>query len=326
MELLSTEEKSVPLLTNYTKETTEKDPLVTNDNNQEKKTIRSNLIGALFISLQSILYAACSLYQRYAFEYRPELTFAKTNIFMGVAVMAVSYIFMKKTNSCFTYDSYTNKILFFRVLTSMGSDSLVFLAGKYARLGTVSCIMHMYPIFTCIIEGLVLKTHTSLLDYLMLVGCLFGSFLIVKPFSSNGGEDTNLGLIISTIALAIMCSTLILNRLIEHSTSIHTMNFYCGVAFFLLGIAMTIINQESLYMVPVGIILLSLVGIGYSISRVLFNLGVTLGDYSYILPFDNLTLLFSVLFGCLILHDKFDTFDLMGTVIIGMICLYKSMY
>ena len=293
--------------------------------NDGKKNIRDNLLGAMFISLQTVLYAGCSLYQRYAFEYRPELTFAKTSISIGIAVMVLSYYLMRKTNSSFSYDSSTNKILFLRVLTSMGSDALVFFAGKYARLGTISCIMQSYPIFTCIIQGLILKTYTSLLDYIMLIGCLLGSLLIIKPFTDNGGADSNLGLFIGLMALIMMCSTLIFNRYIEHNTSIYTMNFYCGVAFLLLGVMLSIINQESMHIASDGIFLLIAVGIGYSMSRFLYNVGLTLGDYSYILPFDNLTLLFSTLFGYLILHDKFDSLDLIGTSIIAAICVYKSM-
>lgn len=287
------------------------------------KQKKDNVLASILILIQTLVVSLFFLYQRYVYSNYANLSYGKTNLFVGIFLTLITYNSARKENLAFSYDKKTNIYFFFRVMTSFSSESIMFLATKYARISSLSCIMIMYSIVSCIMVSLILTHKTSLKDYAYLVACCIGSILIIKPFSGQG-EDTILGLSLGFASMFIFSSTIVINCIIGRTTHHFIMNFYCGVCFFILGVILCYF-EGSFHINLVEFIVLSIVGLLYTSLRYLFNYALLLGDLHYILPFDNFSTVFCCLFSYFFLGDDLDYLDLIGTSIVLSICLMKSM-
>lgn len=285
---------------------------------------KNNVIASLFIILETILVSSCFFYQRLVFKDYPNLTYGKTNLTIGIYLTISTAYLALQSNLSFSYDVRNNRLLFWRVMTSFSSESCIFIACKFARISSISCISLMYPLISCLLIGYFLNHHVSKKDYVYLVCCFLGSVLIVKPMTGSG-EDSFLGIFIAFCSTTVFSFTILVNKLIARTTHCHIVNFYTGLAFFFFGLFLCLFVEENFSFSIEEILVLSCVGIAYSGVRFCFNYALVTGELHYILPFDNLSTVFSSLLGHFLLGDSFDFLDAIGISIVLSICILKSL-
>lgn len=286
-------------------------------------SIMDNIQGALLMTFSSFVYAFLLMLQKFIFMEYPKVSFGQQNIFRGSVLIIVNTIVIKNSNSSFYFNKREiNITLAKRVLFGFFAELLLFLGTNYLRINTSSTFYILYSVICSLVSGIVLNELITNKDIIIIVSCFFSACLIVKPFFGKG-EDTLIGIIMGMTSSIGFCMMVIYHKFLDPIVSNYTINFYFGVCYLIEGVVTFILGDDEFIWETKAIAYLMALSIIYAFSCYLFIVAINCGKVSYILPFENTNVVFSILLGHFVLGEGCDYLDITGTVCILGICTYR---
>lgn len=282
-----------------------------------------NLKGSLLMTLSAFIYALLLMYQKFLFNKYPELSFSQQNIFRGLLMIVVNCFLIFKENDKFMFDKETNSNLAKRVIYGFIGEFLLFLSTNYLRINTSSTFYLLYAVICSLVSGLILGEVVTKSDIIIIISVFLSACLIVKPFFGDG-QDTFLGICMGSCSTICFCMMVIYHRFLHGRVSAFTINFYFGVCYFMEGVVDFTINKEKFVSDSGPLMHLFLLSCIYTFSCYIYIVAINCGKVSYVLPFENTNIVFALILGHFILKESCDTLDVIGTVAILALCVYRS--
>lgn len=290
---------------------------------KEVYTKMDNLKGALLMILSSLIYAFLLLFQKFLFTEYPNISYSQQNIFRGLFLASINYAVVKKTNSqLFFSDKTLQKTLFIRLIFDFFAEFLLFLGTGYLRINTSSTIYILYAVLCSLISSIFLNEQITKLDVSIIISCFFSSCLIIKPFFGDG-EDTLIGVLMGLSSSVCFCFMVIYHKFLYNAVSNFTINFYLGCCYFFEGSVEFIVLGETFIYDAKALAYLVLLSLIYCISCYSYIAALNYGKVSYVLPFENLNIVFSLLLGHFVLGESCDWMDIIGTILILCLSVYR---
>lgn len=281
-----------------------------------------NIKGAMFMTLSAFVYAFLLMYQKFLFTHYPDLSFGQQNIFRGLMMILFNSFMVIKNKERFTYDKDTNVILAKRVVFGFIAEYLLFLSTDYLRINTSSTFYLLYAVICSLVSGIVLNEVVTKQDIMIIISVFLSACLIVKPFFGSG-EDTFEGICMGMCSSLGFCMMVIYHKFLN-GVSTFTINFYFGLCYFTEGILSFSFGDtpfDSRFMALSHLFILSIV---YTFSCYIFIVAINSGKVSFVLPFENTNIVFSLILGHFVLGEICDNLDIIGTTLILGLCVFRS--
>lgn len=282
-----------------------------------------NIKGSLLMITSAFIYALLLMYQKFLFNQYPEVSFGQQNIIRG-AVMIIIYTYLIiKDNESFVFNKETNLTLAKRILYSFFGELLLFMSTEYLRINTSSTFYLLYAVICSIVSGVVLNEVVTKQDIIIAIAFFLSACLIVKPFFGQGA-DTFGGMLMGMGSAICFCMMVIYHKFLHGEVSTFTINFYLGVCYLIEGLFTHLFGNLPFNYDKVLLFHLLILSLIYAISCYIFILAINNGKVSYVLPFENTNIVFSLLLGHFVLGESCDSLDLLGTFLILGLCAYRS--
>lgn len=284
-----------------------------------------NIKGALLMTFSAFIYAFLLMLQKYIFTELPNISFGQQNIFRGFILMLINASIVRHTNNYFFFkEREINVTLAKRVLFGFFAELLLFLGTGFLRINTSSTFYILYSVICSLVSGIVLNELITKKDIVIIVSCFLAACLIVKPFFGSG-EDTFAGIIMGLSSSIGFCMMVIYHKFLDPKVSNYTINFYFGVCYFFEGLVDFSLGDDVFVWTFKAMFFLILLSLIYTFSCYLYIVAINFGKVSYVLPFENTNVVFSLLLGHFVLGESCDWLDVIGTVTILALCIYRCL-
>lgn len=285
-----------------------------------------NLTGAMLMSLSAFLFAVLFLIQKHFFNEYPQISFAEQNVVRGISIFLINGFFVLKRKESFCLSSKDKNILLTkRVLCDFFAELFIFLSTDYLRINTTSVFYVSYVVICCLVSGIMLNEEVERKDIIISLASLFAACLIIKPFYGQG-NDTFIGICLGSATSVLLSMMVIYHKLLNAKISNFSINFWMGCSYFVVGvISFLVYGDRSINLDFLSTIYLFLFGAIITASNLLFNYALNCSKVSYTLPFENSNVVFSLVLGIFILGEPYDRLDILGTLLILSLYVYRSL-
>lgn len=284
----------------------------------------NNIKGSLLVMLVAFISSLLLVNQKLLFKDYSYISFGQQNIFRGIAFMMINYMIIRNKQMQITYDKDTTHILVKRIVAGYIGSILINLSTNYLRVNTANVIYNFYGVMCCLIAGIVLNEIVTRRDIFFIMSFFLSACMIIKPFFGEG-EDSLVGIILGIGGALGYCFMAVNQKFLKNKVEGVAINFYFGIAYLVGGIINHFLlgNQSFVFTFQAFSYLLFL-GCLQNFNWYLYILAINSGKVSYILPFENTNVVFSLLLGQFILHESCDFLDVTGTLCIVIICVMRS--
>lgn len=290
---------------------------------KEEYTTMDNIKGSLVMSTVAFLYAFIFMLQKLFSDTYPTISNDQINTIRGLMFVLVNVCFLFKNKEPLVFDRETNLVLFKRILFSVTGEIIMYASTGYLRIQTVSTFYILYSIVTSFVCAIVYKEPITTVEVVIILLCFFAACLIINPFDTDG-RDTPIGLMMGIAFVILFCYTVVLIYQLRQKVSIHTSQFYKGSAYFIIASMFGGVKGQSYTWSLDIFVFLVIIGFLCSCTNILYNYALNLGKVSYVLPFENLTIVFSLFIGKFALNEDCDLLDYIGTMLILVLCFVRS--
>ena len=233
-------------------------------------------------------------------------------------ILAVKYFFCillsiiesKRKNNFYFYSSNNFKIQFFRCLLSILESGCFVLAFRYLSLTDVHSIGSLTPVIVVALSAVFLQEKVSLKIWIAIFIGFLGVLIIMRP----GLSIFNPYSIIPLFGAFFLGLYQIVTRKTSMFDSNETMLFYNGVIGFIIMLLFAFFNWQSLHLN--SFVLLTSVGIFYSLGLYLQIIALSKARASIIQPFHYTLIFWAIIFGLFFYKDVPDLFTIIGALII----------
>jgi drug/metabolite transporter (DMT)-like permease len=285
-----------------------------------------NLTGAMLMSLSAFLFAILFLIQKHFFTMYPQISFAEQNVIRGVSILLIngSFVIIRKEDFCLS-GREKNILLSKRVLCDFFAELFIFLSTDYLRISTTSIFYVSYVVICCLISGVMLNEVVERKDVIISLSSLFAACLIIKPFYGQG-NDTFTGICLGLSTSVLLSMMVIYHKLLNAKISNFSINFWMGCSYFIVGVISHLTyGDRSINLDTYSVLYLFLFGAIITTSNLLFNYALNCSKVSYTLPFENSNVVFSLVLGIFVLGEPYDRLDILGTLLILSLYVYRSL-
>ena len=233
-------------------------------------------------------------------------------------ILAVKYFFCillsiiesKRKNNFYFYSSNNFKIQFFRCFLSILESGCFVLAFRYLSLADVHSIGSLTPVIVVALSAVFLQEKVSLKIWIAIFIGFLGVLIIMRP----GLSIFNPYSIIPLFGAFFLGLYQIVTRKTSMFDSNETMLFYNGVIGFIIMLLFAFFNWQSLHLN--SFVLLTSVGIFYSLGLYLQIIALSKARASIIQPFHYTLIFWAIIFGLFFYKDVPDLFTIIGALII----------
>tara|TARA_R110002124_G_scaffold287365_1_gene474268 strand:+ start:201119 stop:202078 length:960 start_codon:yes stop_codon:yes gene_type:complete len=191
---------------------------------------------------------------------------------------------------------------------------------QYLPLPIFYTIAFTAPAFSAILSALILKEKVSLPNWMAIIVGLSGVFIALQPwsfFTSGAFEYNILALCCNFLASLLLSSSQICARLIgqkSNDSSFATAYYPIFLVLILSGIIYFTTDSASALsaLKPIDITILCGVAVSGVLGNVFLALGFAKAPPALAAPFHYIQMVWAILFGTLIFHDKIEISMLIG--------------
>jgi len=305
--------------------------------NSHSHTPEENYRASLFVAFSSFLYSITNFLGKVLGFYYPKVENSSTNFIRGIVIIILSHIYFNKHKINLLEQLNRPKkkliILILRVSSGALCNFLLFESLKYMRISSSFTIFNLAPIFTTILTIIFMNGKLLNIDIIAFIFCFFSVTLITKPaflftsYSYSEEEDQPIGIAMSIIAAALSGLAVFWAKLIIKDFHI-SFNVYCmGISFAIISLIVTPFTKHgfsSITFIPFLIaIILSLF---FYFSLFAFIYALSIGDPIKILPITYLGIVLTMIYNYFIFGQSCDYLDIIGSFLIILINVYKTLY
>jgi drug/metabolite transporter (DMT)-like permease len=290
---------------------------------KEEYTTLDNIKGSLVMTLVAFSYAFIFMLQKSFSDAFPKIGNDQINTIRGLMFILVNLFFVMRNKEQVVFDKETNFVLVKRILFSVTGEIIMYASTGYLRIQTVSTFYILYSIVTSFVCAIVYKEPITTVEVIIILLCFLAACLIINPFDTDG-RDTPVGILMGIAFVILFCYTVVLIYQLRQKVSIHTSQLYKGSAYFIIASMFGGVKGQSYIWSYEIFFYLVFIGILCSCTNILYNYALNLGKVSYVLPFENLTIVFSLFIGKFALNEDCDFLDYVGTMMILILCFVRS--
>ena len=267
------------------------------------------------IETLGILFAICAYLSFSLLDVIQKTAVITHSIFQILAVkyffcILLSIIESKRKNNFNFYSSNNFKIQFFRCFLSILESGCFVLAFRYLSLTDVHSIGSLTPVIVVALSAVFLQEKVSLKIWIAIFIGFLGVLIIMRP----GLSIFNPYSIIPLFGAFFLGLYQIVTRKTSMFDSNETMLFYNGVIGFIIMLLFAFFNWQSLHLN--SFVLLTSVGIFYSLGLYLQIIALSKARASIIQPFHYTLIFWAIIFGLFFYKDVPDLFTIIGALII----------
>ena len=318
----------------------------------ERKAIKNEIIGYLFVLLCNFTRAINGLLMKYIEKSYPE--YFETVPFLFIrAIMIISLALSTSycTNERILRPSEIKFKLPFFIRTNFNffAVSLFTVSIWYLRVSTVQIISSLNPIIVTYLSVILLKEKFYNRYIIGIILCLFGSLIIInnekkqssevkiKTNDNNNESNNNIngsgftsgmttGILCCFGSTLINCAVDICNKVLaKNKIPITTQLFYLGSFTLTYSFIYIVVVWRFKYCIPY-ILLSFLQGTFFYIANTSFNFGIQRIDLSKAAPISYTKVVFVLLLGGFLLGEKVYFTDFVGAALIISYMLYNMKY
>lgn len=266
-----------------------------------------SLMATFFFSLTNLFTKLISSQMTFT-----EIAFFRS--FIGLVIVS-SYMLYKG----YSFKADHKKVLFLRGV--LGGIALLcsFYAISRIKLGEVSILFQLSPVFVAIFARFILKEKLPRFFYLLLASSLLGCVLVIKPSFSNLGNFPAIMAVLSAIlaALAYVC---IRSLSKQHNT-------HMIVLYFSLTAAIVPLPWFSYFVIPstYQLLVLLMIGVFATIAQFFMTKAYGLEKAGVVSMVGYSGVFFNIFWGVLIWKEYLDVYSVIGGIIILCSCLILSL-
>lgn len=240
--------------------------------------------------------------------------------FRSLSSLVFTFPFLLKNNIPILGNN--KKLLVLRGLAGVTSMTLFFMSIKYLPIGTAVSLRYIAPIFATLFAVLFLSEKIKPLQWVFFITA-FSGVLVLKGFDS---QINSFGLMLVLIAAIFSGFVyIIINKIGTKDHPVVVVNYFMVIATIVGGL-FSILNWQN----PIGIEWLLLFSLGFFgyFGQLYMTKAFQNAETNQVAPFKYLEVIFTLVFGVLLLHDLYTFWSLIGIflILIGLILniLYKA--
>lgn len=273
-----------------------------------------NITGMFYMTLSMASFTLADLALKWACELLPT---GQVMFILGLGCCTLFWSIVRgKREKALTYQFFLPAVLL-RTVGEGVAVVFIFMALIHSAFTSVSAILQTLPLLLTLISFIFLGEKVGIHRILAVAIGFAGVMLIIRP----GVESFDAFSLYALVAVIGMSMRDVGSRLSPASISASMLALYGAMTFVLIGLVMMWFG---------GVEMPSLESTGYLVAMILFSSSgsyyttkaMRLGDISAISPLRYTRLLFGLLIGVFVLHEKIDAYMLLGSAIVVVAGLY----